>query len=73
MAEKEKKGMLIVKVGYEYALVTKEQVKHISLVKDGEMEYQGTTYPRYHASSFEESEKLDHLFDSGAVETFRLK
>lgn len=48
-------------------------MKHISLVKDGEMEYQGTTYPRYHASSFEESEKLDHLFDSGAVETFRLK
>lgn len=64
--------MLIVKVGYEFALVSKGQVKHISLVKDGEMEYQGTVYPCYRASTFEESQKLDRLFDSGLVETFRL-
>lgn len=48
--------MLIVKVGYEFALVSKGQVKHISLVKDGEMEYQGTVYPRYRASTFSKKE-----------------
>lgn len=52
---------IAVKVGYEY-IVVEEELNGISLVYTGQ-EIDG--YPLYKGEIFEDSQKLDKVFDSG--------
>ena len=60
---------LAVKVGYYYALVDKEKTKDIELEETGIRVYprkensQGKVYTLYKGKSFEDSKKIDSLFD----------
>ncbi|WP_353963050.1 SNF2-related protein [Peptoniphilus hominis (ex Hitch et al. 2025)] len=60
---------LAVKVGYYYALVDKEKTKDIELEETGIRVYprkensQGKIYTLYKGKSFEDSRKIDNLFD----------
>ncbi|HEO5889209.1 TPA: Gfo/Idh/MocA family oxidoreductase [Streptococcus agalactiae] len=60
---------LAVKVGYYYALVDKEKTKDIELEETGIRVYprkensQGKIYNLYKGKSFEDSRKIDNLFD----------
>ncbi len=60
---------LAVKVGYYYALVDKEKTKDIELEETGIRVYprkenlQGKIYTLYKGKSFEDSKKIDSLFD----------
>lgn len=64
---------IAVKVGNYYAVVEKEKVKDISLEETGlriypkENNFEGKIYPLYRASTFEESTKIDTLFDKMAA------
>lgn len=64
---------LAVKVGYYYALVDKEKTKHIELEETGIRVYprkensQGKIYNLYKGKSFEDSRKIDSLFDEITV------
>ncbi|MDO5714789.1 MAG: conjugal transfer protein, partial [Tissierellia bacterium] len=61
-----------VKVGYYYALVDREKTKDIGLEETGSRVYprkdnpQGKVYTLYKGKSFEESQKIDSLFDEMA-------
>lgn len=72
------KEKLAVKVGNYYAVVDKEKIEGISLEKTGISVYpskdnfDGKVYPLYRGTTFEESSKIDKLFDeiaSGMKET----
>ncbi len=72
------KEKLAVKVGNYYAVVDKEKLEGISLEKTGVSVYpskdnfNGKVYPLYRGTTFEESSKIDKLFDeiaSGMKET----
>ena len=60
---------IAVKVGNYYAVVEKEKVKDISLEETGlriypkENNFEGKIYPLYRGTTFEESTKIDALFD----------
>ncbi|EFR32965.1 helicase C-terminal domain protein [Peptoniphilus harei ACS-146-V-Sch2b] len=60
---------IAVKVGYYYALVDKEKIKDIELEETGIRVYprkensQGKIYTLYKGKSFEDSKKIDSLFD----------
>ncbi len=60
---------IAVKVGYYYALVDKEKIKDIELEETGIRVYprkensQGKIYTLYKGKSFEDSRKIDSLFD----------
>ena len=64
---------IAVKVGYYYAIVDKEKVADIALEKTGtkiypsENNFEGKIYPLYRGTTFEESQKVDKLFDEIAV------
>lgn len=64
---------LAVKVGYYYALVDKEKTKDIELEETGIRVYprkensQGKIYNLYKGKSFEDSKKIDSLFDEITV------
>lgn len=66
------KEKLAVKVGNYYAVVDKEKVEGISLEKTGVSVYpskdnfDGKVYPLYRGTTFEESSKIDKLFDEMA-------
>lgn len=76
-AEKENaedvKDKIAVKVGYYYAVVDKEKVDGIDLAETGtkvyprEDNFLGKVYPLYKGKTFEESTKIDKLFDEIAV------
>ena len=60
---------IAVKVGNYYAVIEKEKVKYISLEETGlriypkENNFEGRIYPLYRGTTFEESTKIDALFD----------
>ena len=64
---------IAVKVGYYYALVDREKTKDIELEETGSRVYprednpQGKVYTLYKGKSFEESRKVDSLFDEMAI------
>ena len=64
---------IAVKVGNYYAVIEKEKVKDISLEETGlriypkENNFERKIYPLYRASNFEESTKIDILFDEMAA------
>ncbi|HEO3244242.1 TPA: DEAD/DEAH box helicase family protein [Streptococcus agalactiae] len=64
---------IAVKVGYYYTVVDKEKVVDISLEQTGTKVYpskdnvEGRVYPLYRGTTFEESQKLDKLFDEIAA------
>ena len=73
ITEKTREDKVAVKVGNYYAVVEKEKVKDISLEETGlriypkENNFEGNIYPLYRASTFEESTKIDILFDEMAA------
>lgn len=68
-----KEDKVAIKVGNYYAVVKKEKVEDISLEKTGIRIYpkdnniEGQIYNLYRGSSFEESQKIDKLFDELAI------
>ncbi|HFM6348248.1 TPA: hypothetical protein ACG849_003119, partial [Enterococcus faecium] len=64
---------IAVKVGFYYALVDREKTKDIELEETGSRVYprednpQGKVYTLYKGKSFEESRKVDSLFDEMAI------
>ncbi|KYM37606.1 helicase [Fusobacterium necrophorum subsp. funduliforme] len=70
---KTREDKVAVKVGNYYAVVEKEKVKDISLEETGlriypkENNFEGNIYPLYRGSTFEESTKIDKLFDEIAT------
>lgn len=73
ITEKIREDKVAVKVGNYYAVVEKEKVKDISLEETGlriypkENNFEGNIYPLYRGSTFEESTKIDKLFDEIAT------
>ncbi|MGP1411428.1 MAG: SNF2-related protein [Peptoanaerobacter stomatis] len=67
------KDKIAVKVGYYYAVVDQDKVKDIDLEKTGvriypkEDNFEGEIYPLYRGTTFEESTKIDLLFDEIAT------
>ncbi|MDK4501214.1 DEAD/DEAH box helicase family protein [Fusobacterium necrophorum] len=64
---------IAIKVGNYYSIVEKEKVKDISLEETGlriypkENNFEGKIYPLYRGTTFEESTKIDALFDEMAA------
>ena len=73
ITEKTREDKVAVKVGNYYAVIEKEKVKDISLEETGlriypkENNFERKIYPLYRASTFEESMKIDILFDEMAA------
>ncbi len=73
IAEIPNEDKIAVKVGNYYAVVEKERVKDISLEETGvrvypkENNFEGKIYSLYRGSTFEESAKIDKLFDEIAI------
>ena len=73
ITEKTREDKVAVKVGNYYAVVEKEKVKDISLEETGlriypkENNFEGNIYPLYRGTTFEESTKIDRLFDEIAT------
>ncbi|WP_207645695.1 phage NrS-1 polymerase family protein [Peptostreptococcus sp. D1] len=73
IAEIPNEDKIAVKVGNYYAVVEKDRVKDISLEETGvriypkENNFEGKIYPLYRGSTFEESTKIDKLFDEIAI------
>lgn len=73
ITEKTREEKIAVKVGNYYAVVEKDRVKDISLEETGlriypkENNFEGNIYPLYRGSTFEESTKIDKLFDEIAT------
>ena len=73
ITEKTREDKVAVKVGNYYAVVEKDRVKDISLEETGlriypkENNFEGKIYPLYRGSTFEESTKIDKLFDDIAT------
>ena len=73
ITEKTKEDKVAVKVGNYYAVVEKEKVKDISLEETGLRVYpkednvEGKIYSLYRGTTFEESTKIDRLFDEIAT------
>ena len=73
ITEKTREDKVAVKVGNYYAVVEKDRVKDISLEETGvcvypkENNFDGKIYPLYRGRTFEESTKIDRLFDEIAT------
>lgn len=73
ITEKTREDKVAVKVGNYYAVVEKDRVKDISLEETGvrvypkENNFDGKIYPLYRGRTFEESTKIDALFDEMAT------
>lgn len=73
ITEKTREDKVAVKVGNYYAVVEKEKVKDISLEETGlriypkENNFDGKIYSLYRGSTFEDSTKIDKLFDEIAT------
>ena len=73
ITEKTREDKVAVKAGNYYAVVEKDRVKDISLEETGlriypkENNFEGKIYPLYRGSTFEESTKIDKLFDDIAT------
>ena len=64
--------LLLVNVGYEYAFIPKEKIKGIPLREAGKINVDGAELAVFKGETFAESQKLDILFDSEDVKTFRI-
>ena len=63
---------IAVKVGYEYIVVRKDELKHINLEDSGrKMIHKGEETPLYNGKTFEDSQSLDNVFDSGKYKVYR--
>ena len=63
---------LLVNVGYEYAFIPTDKLQGISLKETGKIIVDEVERAVFKAETFAESQKLDKLFDSKEVETFRI-
>ena len=63
---------LLVNVGYEYAFIPKEKLKGIPLKKAWKINVDGAELAVFKGETFTDSQKLDELFDSEEIETFRI-
>lgn len=63
---------LLVNVGYEYSFVPKEKLRGIALKEAGKIVVDEVEHAVFKAETFAESQKLDILFDSEDVKTFRI-
>lgn len=63
---------LIVAVGTQFALVERVSVISIGLQSVGRIDFGDYNYPIFKGCTFEESQKVDKLFDSGTVEVHQL-
>ena len=63
---------LLVNVGYEYAFIPTDKLQGISLKEAGKIIVDGVECAVFKAETFAESQKLDALFDSEDIKTFRI-
>lgn len=63
---------ILVNVGYEYAFIPTDKLKGITLKEAGKIIVDEVERSVFKAETFAESQKLDKLFDSKEVETFRI-
>lgn len=63
---------ILVNVGYEYAFIPSGKLKGISLREAGKISIDGSEHAVFKAETFDESQKLDELFDNKDIETFRI-
>lgn len=63
---------LLVNVGYEYAFIPTDKLQGISLKEAGKIIVDEVERAVFKAETFAESQKLDALFDSEDVKTFRI-
>ena len=63
---------LLVNVGYEYAFIPTDRLKGITLKEVGKIIVDEVEHTVSKAETFAESQKLDELFDSEDIETFRI-
>lgn len=63
---------LLVNVGYEYAFISKDKLRGVALKEVGVIVVDGVERSVFKAETFAESQKLDVLFDSEDVKTFRI-
>lgn len=63
---------LLLNVGYEYAFIPTDKLQGISLKEAGKIIVDEVEYAVFKAETFAESQKLDVLFDSEDVKTFRI-
>ena len=62
-----------VKVGNEFVLVSSYDISHIKIEKtNSEIQMDETTYPLYRGVTFEESQKVDELIDSGLFTSYTI-
>ena len=69
---------LLVNVGYEYAFIPTDKLQAdklqgISLKEAGKIIVDGVERAVFKAETFAESQKLDALFDSEDIKTFRIQ
>lgn len=64
---------LLVNVGYEYAFIPTDKLQGISLKEAGKIIVDGVERSVFKAETFAESQKLDALFDSEDIKTFRIQ
>ena len=63
---------ILVNVGYEYAFISTDKLKGIALKEAGKIIVDEVEHAVAKAETFAESQKLDDLFDSEDIETFRI-
>lgn len=63
---------IIISVGTQFALVEKASVINIGLHSVGRIDFGDYNYPIFKGCTFEESQKVDKLFDSGTVDVHQL-
>lgn len=63
---------ILINVGYEYAFIPTDKLKGITLKEAGKNIVDGVEHTVFKAETFAESQKLDELFDSEEIETFRI-
>lgn len=64
---------LLVNVGYEYAFIPTDNLQGISLKEAGKIIVDEVERAVFKAETFAESQKLDALFDSEDIKTFRIQ
>lgn len=63
---------ILVNVGYEYAFIPTDKLKGIALKEAGKIIVDEVEHAVSKAENFTDSQKLDVLFDSEDVKTFRI-
>jgi hypothetical protein len=67
------KVMIAVGVGYEFAIVNRDEVKNINLKNTYQIvSVDGLTYPVYKGTTYEDSRLVDDVLDSGKYECYKI-